>query len=354
MALILKTDTAAILADALQLPGCTFETGYIINAIGRRDQAMHAAILKYCSVASACVTNLWLDDATGNASWGLVQIEAACSELNDEALVYIAAQIKITSANERDDFQKSFMKLLPELRAVRAKKAVHTASSAITVKNVQQLVQPRSAFVDSLLDLEVIVPDLSLCPAGRTTLRTFCQEPNLHQNLTLLVHGPTRLGKTEAAKLLSFGLTSRYLDDPCVFFLNTIDSIRRIQSFLKPGQVLLLDELDGDSSQLVHADSNIFKTLLNPVNNASIRGRNDDIELPPRLLRVITSNAESLEAWTADIAPRQRDRDAIMQRLAGCHVADRLYASTEAPADAQRHGMLAARRGFEDSLALLQ
>ena len=354
MAFILKNDTAVISAGALDLPNCTLGASYIVKAVGRRDHAIHNTILQYCATVAESVTNLWLDEAPGNTTWGLDQLEAACSELNDDALIYVQAQIKLTDAKERDDFQKAFLKLLPELRAVRAKKAVHTASSAITSKNVQQLVQPRSAFIDGLWDLEVIVPDLSLCPAGRTTLRTFCQEPRLHQNLTLLVHGPTRLGKTEAAKLLSFGLSSRYLDEPCVFFLNTIDSIRRIQSFLKPGHVLLLDELDGGSSQLVHADSNIFKTLLNPTNNASIRGRNDDIELPPRLLRVITSNAESLEAWTAEISNKDRDRAAIMQRLAGCNVSSRLYTNIEAPTEAQNRSMLVAQRGFDDSLALLQ
>jgi hypothetical protein len=351
MAMILKTDTASILTSALQLPGCTFTAGYIVNAVGRRDQAMHAAVSAYCGVASAAVTNLWLDEVPGNTSWGLEQLVEACSELDDDALLYVQAQIKLTAACDRDEFQRAFMKLLPELRAVRAKKGMHTACSAITAKNVQQMVQSRSAFIDGLLDLEVCIPDQSLCPGGRTTLREYCEESNMHQNLTLLMHGPTRLGKTEAAKMLAFALSSMYLDsDACVFFLNTIDSIRSIQQFIKPGHVLLLDELDGGSSQLVHSDCNMFKVLLNPVNSATVRGRNDDIELPPRVLRVLTSNAESIDAWAAQAAPRLRDRDALTQRLACCHVSSRLYSNMQPPAAAQNRGMLTVRRGFDDAM----
>jgi hypothetical protein len=219
MAFILKDDTAAILADGLELPACTLEASYIVKAVGRRDQAVQSAIMQYCAAVTESVTNLWLDEVPGNKAWGLDQLEAACSELNEEALIYIHAQIKLTDAKERDDFQKAFMKLLPELRALRAKKAVHTASSAITAKNVQQMVQPRSTFIEGLLNLVVIVPDLSLCPAGQTTLGRFFEEPILHQKLTLLMHGDTRLGKTEAAKMLAYALSSRYLEEPCLCLL---------------------------------------------------------------------------------------------------------------------------------------
>ena len=354
MAFILKNDTAVISAGVLGLPNCTLGASYIVKSVGRRDHAMHNTILQYCATVTESVTNLFLDEMPNNKTWGLAQLVAACSELDDDALLYVVAQIKLTDASDRDDFQRAFMKLLPELRAVRAKKALHTASSAITSKNVQQLVQPVSAFIDGLWDLEVIVPDLSLCPAGRTTLRTFCQEPCLHQNLTLLMHGPTRLGKTEAAKLLSFGLSSRYLDEPCVFFLNTVDSVRSVQAFLKPGHVLLLDELDGGSSQLVHSDCNFFKVLLNPVNNGAVRGRCDDIQLPPRMMRVVTSNSDTVESWVEPMSHTGRDRAAILQRLAGCNVTHRLYANSEAPTDVANRGMLVPRRGFEDSITLLR
>ena len=355
MAFILNNDNAVISKGALDLPNCTLGASYIVKAAGRRDQAMRNTIFQYCATITETVTNLIWDEMPENTTWGLTQLESACSELDDDALLYVLAQIKLTAACDRDDFQKTFMKLLPELRAVRAKKTVHTASSAITAKNVQQMVQARSAFVAKLLDLEVIVPDLSLCPTGRTTLGTFCGKPNLHQNLTLLMHGPTRLGKTEAAKMLAYTLSSMYLEgDACVFFLNTIDSIRRVQAFLKPGHVLLLDELDGGSSQLVHSDCNLFKVLLNPVNSATVRGRCDDIELPPRVLRLITSNAESMDAWAAQIAPRHRDRDAVLQRLACCHVTSRLYASDAPPTATQSRGMLTVRRGFDDAMQMLQ
>ncbi len=187
--------------------------------------------------------------------------------------------------------------------------------------------QALSSFTDTALDLKVSVFDRSLRPTGCCLLREYLEDPQLHQNLTLIIRGKTGTGKTELAKACGYALSRRYSDNPCLYFTTTVDGLRKVQSQFQAGQTLLLDEMEGSSIQLVHADANFMKCLLNPANPQVLRGRNDDISLPARLMRIVTCNAETLDEWLTELSSRERDVAALRRRVADMYVASSLYRS---------------------------
>ncbi len=163
------------------------------------------------------------------------------------------------------------------------------------------------------------------------------------------MRGETGLGKTELAKLCGYALSKRYTDNPCLYFATTVDSLRKVQLQFQAGQTLLLDEFEGRSVQVVHADANFLKCLLNPVNPQSLRARNEDISLPARLMRIVTCNTDTIEEWLAALSHQERDTAALRRRVADLHVTTSLYKSAFKAVESH-HGLLPHRCNFTDAL----
>jgi hypothetical protein len=82
-----------------------------------------------------------------------------------------------------------------------------------------------------------------------------------------------------------------------IVITNTIDAARFVE--FQPGMVWVLDEFEaGDRESVIYCSANIIKSIGNPSESCSIRGRNNDIVLPPNCARIITGNADSVDDWS--------------------------------------------------------
>jgi hypothetical protein len=123
------------------------------------------------------------------------------------------------------------------------------------------MVQSPSVFKDSWKSLPVTVHDQSLLPAnipriGNSrnviALEDFLKNRELHQNVSLLVMGATRLGKSELAKLMCLQMALMYhpVERACFIFALTLDVLRENQGHMRPGVPVLLDDIDGNEFRL--------------------------------------------------------------------------------------------------------
>ena len=212
-------------------------------------------------------------------------------------------------------------------------------------------IQSLDQFASDLLELRVTIHDRSICPDGECSLKEYLASENLHQTLSLLVHGDTGVGKSEMVKLLFFTLSTSYLGQSAVLWhCNTIDQIRAFKNDVKAGQVLMLDEFNPVGAQVVHSDPNLIKVLVNPVLPGTVRARNDDVTLPAGLIRVITTNSESLEHWLDPLKADPVDAAAIQRRMASLPVMGRLWKNDGRPQQVGRNAM-SMQRTFESALA---
>ena len=343
LAFILKDDTCKIQDAEIELPDCQVEAVMVTKLTGRREKATTRALMCFSSAAIAAVSDILLDMHPQGATYGLEQLYTITEKLDSCAFVGLVAEVKCIPPDTRDEFQATFWKLKDQLIELRRLRKNLVSSIIIDKANKDQHVQALSSFVDTVLDLEVNVFDRSLCPTGRCSLLQYLEDPRLHQCLTLIMRGNTGVGKTELAKTCGYALSKRYCDNPCLYFATTVDSLRKVQSQLKAGHTLMLDEFEGSSIQLVHADANFMKCLLNPVNPQVLRGRNDDIAMPARLMRIVTCNTESLDEWLTALSSRERDVAALRRRVADLHVTRSLYRST-VNTDNLVDGLLPAKR----------
>lgn len=371
---------------------------------GYGDQRLTGAIIAYSNAAKTSISDLWMDTVPCALQWGLEQLFSATRNLDHAALLNLTAQVKLTKPAERDEFQQTFLKLQPQLTELRKLRCKPSFGLRISGDNKAEHLQSLSQFSDSILDHEVTINDESLWPSGKCTLREYLSLEQLHLELTLLIHGPTGLGKSEMAKVLFYTVSCQYLGDAaCLWYMNTVDSLRKIQSQLIPGHVILLDEMDPESVQLVHCDMNLLKActetkwlgmggickpnlpgqysltspmppvppplsrlhsqpqlfygllevLLNPVTPGTLRTRNEDVTVPARTIRVLTSNCSSVAEWLGG-AGHQGDRDAVTRRLAMLHVTDSLWKTPGSNRIFMRQRMLPRRLTFDQALTHAQ
>ena len=356
MAFIYRTDTGSIATSQLELPGCSIVSKNILVR-GQGNQVLGATMLAFSNAARDCHSSLWIDVVPNNLEWGLDQLHEATSHLDSEGLLKLVARGKLIPKKDRDVFQNSFFTLLPqlvELRALRDK--VSSCGVAITMQNRFTHLQPMHQFATDLLDLRVTIHDRSVRASGECSLKEYLASQDLHQTLSLLVHGDTGLGKSEMVKLVFFTLSTQYLDQSAILWhCNTIDQMRVFKNDLKAGQILMLDEFNPVGAQIVHSDSNMMKVLLNPIAPGTIRARNDDVSLPAGLIRVITTNSESLEHWLEPLQAQTVDKNAIIRRIATLEVTGSLWKTPGAARQmtADRNGLV-MKRNFEQALETVQ
>jgi hypothetical protein len=318
---------------------------------------MGAAMLAFSSAARDCHSSLWIDVVPNKLEWGLDQLYEATSHLDTEGLLQLIARGKLISKKDRDAFQNSFFTLLPQLNELRAlRDSVRSCGVAITMKNRGDHLQALDQFRSDVLQLRVTIHDRTIMASGECSLEHYLTCSDLHQVLSLLVHGGSGFGKSELTKLLFFTLSTQYLAHNAILWhCNTIDQIRAIKGRMKAGQILMLDEFDPVGAQIVHADANTIKVLLNAVSPGTVRARNEDVSLPSGLLRVLTSNAGSLDEWLAPLAAKPADNAAIVRRMATLHVTSSLWktpgAARQMPAG--RNG-LTMQHSLEHALACVQ
>lgn len=260
VAFVAKNDTSKIRPSVIELPGCKVEAVSTPGNHSRRADTAARAIACYNDCAMECASDLWLDLVPDDVTWSLEHLYKVTEKLDEEGLVTLTGEVKMIPDDKRDKFQQAFWKLRAQLRELRVLRNAKDNALAINLKNRAQHIQPLTVYVHDLLQRPIVIHDASLWPSGRCTVGEFFETPELHLNLTLLIHGGTRLGKSEVAKTLCYAASVQYHGhNACIWFMNTIDSLRTVYRQLLPGHVVLFDEFVPTSVQLVHSDSNMLK-----------------------------------------------------------------------------------------------
>jgi hypothetical protein len=128
----------------------------------------------------------------------------------------------------------------------------------------------------------------------------------------VLIHGTnetTGFGKSTLALCLARDYAVMYnrtfdlpKSDALVVFSQTLDSLRGIR--FKKGMILVLDEFSpSDADQIQYLSEQGLKTLMDPRMPASLRARNNNVELPPGVPRLFTSNCETPAEWCGKRIP---------------------------------------------------
>ena len=218
--------------------------------------------------------------------------------------------------------------------------------------NIQGLVKKPHAFHEKCKRWRVTIHDTSrlsieIPRLGNATnvvsMETFFQYPELHQELSLIIPGERRKGKTEYAKFRALELAWMYVpDDPYFIFATTLDSMKSVQAFMKPGVPVVLDDVGGDDEkgQLIYSSVGIWKQILQLDNPAATRSRNYDTHWAPRQPKILTTNCKGLHGWLNKMFPRAdlEHVDAIRMRFAEAEmVTESLWATTTIPKDERTH-----------------
>jgi len=271
-------------------------------------------------------------------------------DMSDEAFAACCLNARLKPAKARDDTENLLADGAVESRLINLRKL-----KGIKVYNVVLATKPRpmvqspSAFKDSWKLLEVTVHDASLLPESVpridarpnvVTLESFIQCKELHHNVTLLVLGQTRLGKSELAKMMCLHLAVMYhpVDKACFVFALTIDALRHNQAHMLPGVPVLLDDMKvtaNGQDQIIYSDASIWKSVLQCKDASATRARSNEWQWAYRQPKMITTNTATLDKWVSELDPRaeQEHIDALKARLAEVTVTERLYVNATAPED---------------------
>ena len=115
----------------------------------------------------------------------------------------------------------------------------------------------------------------------------------------------------------------------------------------------MLDEFNPVSAEVVHCDANMIKVLVNPIAPGTVRARNDDVSLPAGMIRVITTNSQSLEHWLDPLKADPVDAAAVQRRMATLQVIGKLWKNAARPQQVGRNAM-SMQRTFESALTTVE
>ena len=321
--LVKKNDYKAITSASLQLSGVQpIIYRFVLKGHGSMDAALRSALDIYTDATHDYVSNMSMD--SNDKEYTIDELVRQCATLNSEQFQKLIADSKLTDKPNRCSFQRSLLKVVQEMLRIRTTPSI--SPMIIALADMKGKVQCFSEFRQDVLDLPLTVNDSTIA-AHDATLRQYIYDPQVHQNLTLLLHGGTRMGKTEMAKSIAMRLAVKYKGQDAKFIMtNTLDALRNVQQHMSSGVPLVIDDTEpGNKAALVHTDPQIWKTILQIGNVASTRGRNDDVIVAPYQFKIITSNAESVDEWLHGLHCSLNHVAALKMRLASVHVVAPLW-----------------------------
>ena len=321
--LIKKNDLKSVPVASLELNGL-LPTIYklILTGHGPADTALRTVLNIYTDATNDCMSNMSME--SNDNEYNIDELVRQCATLSNEQFQKLVADSKLTEKKKRSGFQHSILKVVPEMLKIRT--VPSTSPMIITLADMKGKVQCFSEFRQDVLDLPMTIDDKTIA-AHDGTLRQYIYDAQVHQSLTLLLHGGTRLGKTEMAKSIAMRLAVKYQGAEAKFIMtNTLDALRNVQQHMSSGVPVVIDDTEpGNRAALVHTDQQIWKTLLQICNVASTRGRNDDVIVAPYQFKIITSNAESVDEWLHGLHCSPNHVAALKMRLASVHVESLLW-----------------------------
>jgi len=343
LALVRKTDYTQIDCNELTLNGNLPVATYCRVKV--QGVSVANGILGMIRKFGGCVQKFvcGMELAAHGMTYSFEHLINLTTAFNDRQISCLFANITLTAEDNRNEMHWSLLKVEKRIMAYRATAKI--PENIIFQNNLRGMVQPRSQFIADWESLPVHVADKSLIGTSSSTLGEWIMKPILHQNVALILRGPTRSGKSELSKVIAMMLAMKYQNDGMAHFvfISTIEP-KDCKDYLEPGVPVVIDDVDpSDTAQLVHSSIGMWKALLQSSNPVSTRARNADISWARRQPKIITSNATSLDAWIGKIG-LSSDRshvEAVEMRIADWEVPGSLWAN---PVNSQSHDCLLNER----------
>jgi hypothetical protein len=312
------------------------------------------------------LSTMIVKDDEAIALWTADLLVDSLQHLTDDQFTRACLDARLKPLKARSHLELCLADASVEFRLKELRKQLGTVVSNVIYAETARslgLVQPASVFRDAWKSLPVVVNDVSLLKPymprvgtdGNTVaLETFLKYPELHQEVSLIVMGGSRLGKTELAKFLCLCMAVMYNPDGAYFiFAQTLDTIRENQSLMRPGVPVLLDDMDPDNrSQIIYSDLAMWKSILQVSNPSQNRARNVDLKWAARQPKVLTTNTDSVDEWVSkiDVYGLPAHKLAVKMRFAELRIVERLYASNTASNETHQ-GRLVQAFSSEDAQA---
>ena len=322
------------------------------KGIGRSQSkdAQKALVTQFQQLPGEHVTNMYAGKASEVEEYTAKSLLAAVKDMSSEAFTnfVLDAQLKKENGEKMTTLEdllcnNAIESRVKELRKLSCK-VITNVVYASKVRETGQ-VQDLSVFKSNWNKMMLTIHDKSLLSplmpqnGNKVTLETFLNFKELHQNITLVLPGDSRTGKTELAKCICLLLAMKYQnneEDPRFLMTNTLDSLRSNQALMLPGVPVLLDDIGGDDGdqQLIYSSVSMWKAILQVKDATQNRARNDDLMWAARQPKVLTTNCVSLDDWIGVMFPRAKPnhKAAIVLRTAEAEaITDRLYRNDSAP-----------------------
>ena len=263
----------------------------------------------------------------------------------DYTKLVLDARLKNESGEELTALERIMCNREIESRVKELRKLVgKIVTNVIYFSQAKGKVQAEKVFKDSwrkmlvtIHDRSLLTPEMPRNDQNKVTLDTFLKFPQLHQNVTLLMPGESRKGKTELAKYMCLLMCRKYQGENARFIMaNTLDSLRNVQASMLPGVPVLLDDIGGENSdlQLIYSSVSMWKAILQIKDATQNRARNDDLCWAARQPKIVTTNCKDLDDWIGTMFYRAKDehKKAIQLRVAEVEsITDSLYKYEGAP-----------------------
>ena len=300
---------------------------------GRGDYVNAQKDLAYCfqQQPGKHISDMYLCKTTEVETYSAKTLLDAVKNMTPEnyTKAVLDARLKYENGDELNELERLMCNERIESRIKELRKLVgkvHT--NVIYFQESKGKVQSQNVFKDgwrkllvTIHDTSLLSPDMPRKRQNQVTLQTFLDFPRLHQNVTLLMPGESRKGKTELAKYICLTICLKYQNEnPRFLITNTLDSLRAHQALMLPGVPVLLDDIGGEDNdlQLIYSSISMWKAILQIKDPTPNRARNDDLMWAAHQPKVVTTNCDNLEDWIGIMFPRVKDqhKKAIALRVA--------------------------------------
>lgn len=270
---------------------------------GRACKLAEEGLLMVGKMMGVAVTSNMVIRLSNTGEYSFEQLVQATRTLTESQLTHIKGAIECKPIKSRTTFEGTFMRALNSICRVRQNKRMrnHVFFSAF---DPPMKVCP-TELLTNLGQVGTRLQEISMDRESFTLHSLLC-DASIMERYAILIMGEnktTGFGKTQFALRLAIEYAKAKSevegipkDEANILVTNTIDAARSID-FSKV-LVWVLDEFEpGDENAIIYTSENIIKCLLTVTLRADLRGRQNDVSVPPGVCRIITSNSRDGQQW---------------------------------------------------------
>ena len=331
----------AFIDKAFQVSKVRYMSFTLKGGVQAQNDVLTSIMTTFLNLSPAVITNYMLENTTFDDDDIVDKLQAEFSAMTVEEA---HDEVMRAKANPRTIREKTIVKIGYDLIAQKKRRFGDAGVHASMVRELGKAKVPDFNDLTSLPTQRLWTMDIDTMEIINMSLMDWMVNPkNGFLAYVLVIMGKPKLGKSPAAEAICAKLAEGLQPDgstDTVYWVKTrtLDALRKVQDLLTENVPVLMDDMSPDDARGSRNSmgAHELKDITEVRQETGCHGRQNDIVLPFRTPRIVTTHKENPTQWFSafpdvrSMSPEQRkskcsaDVLALFKRIVFCHVQEPL------------------------------